>query len=66
MAKAPARERYIQAAISGVCAGIAMAVFMVLFVYTTGATFGQRCEAKGFAKWSDDWDRCIEKFQRGE
>jgi hypothetical protein len=66
MPETPARERYIQAAIVGACAGIAMAVFMIFFVYTTGATFGQRCEAKGLAKWSDEWDRCIEKFQRGE
>jgi len=59
----PDHKLFAQAVICGAVGGVVMAVCIVVLVLSTGATFGQRCEAKGFAKWSDEWDQCIDRLR---
>lgn len=55
-------ELFKQAVVAGVVSGLVMAAFVIVFAWSTGATFGQRCEAKGYARYSDDWDACISRL----
>jgi len=38
---------------------------LIAAIIAGGHTFGQRCEAKGFIKWSDEWDACVSQLKGG-
>lgn len=48
-----------QALLIGYVAGAGAATALLIAVWLSGATFGQRCEAKGYAQWSAEWERCL-------
>ena len=48
-----------QALFAGSAVGTGIAIGMLIAVWLSGATFGQRCEAKGYVQWSAEWERCV-------
>ena len=51
---------------SAVLAGFGLAVVMVMVIFATGQTFGQRCEADGFAVQTQSWHSCIASLQHSK
>jgi ABC-type microcin C transport system permease subunit YejB len=48
----------------GFVSGIATFALLLIFVFATGSTFGQRCTAMGYS--GDDWSQCVDGLSRGE
>ena len=46
-------------------AGFGATITLFLIVWVSGATFGQRCEAKGFINGTDEFDLCVSRLTHG-
>lgn len=60
----PAQRSYEKAVKSGIVIGAVGDVVMIVLVFATGSTFGQRC-AKVHAKDTPQWQQCVSDLAKG-
>jgi len=48
-----------------VVSAILMFSLLLLLVFATGNTFGQRCSALGYPTGSEEWKNCIQELKTG-
>lgn len=58
-------EMQMKALISGSISGIIFGIALIIIMFATGSTFGQRCATK-YEKNSLQWTQCIEDLSDGK
>ncbi len=57
--------RSVEDAVAGGLAwGVVATIALILFVISTGQTFGQRC-SKEYSKESPGWEACVSRLAKG-
>lgn len=59
-------SQYVRSCIwQGFLLGLVLTPLLIVFVFASGQTFGQRC-AKEYEPKSRAWSQCISKLSKGE
>ena len=49
----------------GFIGGAVISAMIIIFVISTGQTFGQRCVSAGNIKGSPEWLECVQRLSKG-